>query len=259
MAPVASTQESPPPPNQRRLDHSFFHLSCFFAGHYNGRGVNAVLMGPPGSGKGTQAPKLAEKFCACHLSTGDLLRAVASEPSDLGRRVKKTMDDGKLVSDSLMVDIIDHALDQPECAQGYILDGFPRTLPQAEALETMTYKKGRPIDTVVEMAVDEDLLMERITGRLIHKPSGRSYHVKFNPPKIPNTDDVTGEPLIQRSDDNAATLATRLDAYRKMTAPLSAFYRQRGILRKVNASVHRDQVFKGIADAFQMGLDRRMA
>ena len=223
----------------------------------NGRGINAILLGPPGAGKGTQAPQLAEKFCACHLATGDMLRAVASEPTDLGRRVKETMNEGKLVSDSLMIEMIENALGKPECKEGYILDGFPRTVPQAEALEEMTERMRRAIDAVVEMRIDDSLLVERITGRLIHKPSGRSYHVKFNPPKIAMTDDVTGEPLIRRSDDNAKTLEKRLGGYHKMTSPLVVFYKQRGLHSVVDASCQPQEVAASISAIFKQAMTQR--
>ena len=228
-------------------------------GFLNGGGINAVLLGPPGSGKGTQGPILAKRFCACHLATGDMLRAVASEPTDLGRRVKQTMAEGKLVNDQLMIEMIESSLQKPECQDGYLLDGFPRTIEQAKALDAMAHKLQRPLDVVVEMSIDDSLLVERITGRLIHKPSGRSYHVKFNPPKIPMVDDVTGEPLIRRSDDNANTLTTRLDAYHRMTKPLVKYYSTYGIHRRVDASLQPEEVTKSIAKLFRTALGNRMA
>lgn len=223
----------------------------------NGKGINAILLGPPGAGKGTQAPQLAEKFCACHLATGDMLRAVASEPTELGQRVKQTMSEGKLVSDGLMIEMIENALQKPECKEGYILDGFPRTVPQAEALEVMTKRMRRTVDAVVEMRIDDSLLVERITGRLIHKPSGRSYHVKFNPPKVSMTDDVTGEPLIRRSDDNAETLTKRLGAYHEMTSPLVIFYKQRSLHHVVDAACKPSDVSQAISAIFRKALTQR--
>lgn len=252
-------KEPPKPSNQLSILYSYPIRSPYHKGGLNGRGVNAVLLGPPGAGKGTQAPKLAEKFCACHLATGDMLRAVASEPTELGRRVKKTMDEGKLVNDQMMIEMIESALKKPECREGYILDGFPRTVQQAQALEEMTYKLMRPLDAVVEMSIDDDLLVERITGRLIHKPSGRSYHVKFNPPKLPMTDDVTGEALIRRSDDNAGTLKSRLATYHGMTAPLVDFYKQLGIHYKVDASSPQEKVLDSISTSFKRALALRLA
>ena len=229
-------------------------------GTFNGRGINAVLLGPPGAGKGTQAPRLSEKFCACHLATGDMLRAVASEPTDLGRRVKKTMDEGKLVSDDLMVEMIENALKRPECKEGYILDGFPRTVNQAKALDEILYSKlQRPLDSVIEFKINDELLVSRITGRLIHKPSGRSYHTEFNPPKVAGKDDVTGEPLIRRSDDNEATLKRRLVSYHTQTKPLAEYYQLKGLLSRVDASKKPDVVAANLDRIFKAALENRAA
>ncbi|KAJ3275215.1 adenylate kinase [Terramyces sp. JEL0728] len=199
--------------------------------------LRMVIMGPPGAGKGTQAPKIKDTYCVCHLATGDMLREAVRQGTQLGKEAKKIMDQGGLVSDDIMVGLIKENLaNNPECKRGFILDGFPRTVPQAEKLDSMLAANKQKIDTAVELVIDDSLLVSRITGRLIHPASGRSYHKEFNPPKVPGKDDITGEPLISRSDDNEKTLVNRLKSYHSQTAPVAKYYKEKGIWKGVDAA-----------------------
>ncbi|KAL9016702.1 MAG: hypothetical protein Q9185_005981 [Variospora sp. 1 TL-2023] len=213
--------------------------------------MRLVLMGPPGAGKGTQAPKIKEKYCACHLATGDMLRSQVAKKTSLGREAKKIMDQGGLVSDEIMIGMIQGELENnKECKQGFILDGFPRTVAQAERLDDMLQAKQQKLQHAVELQIDDGLLVSRITGRLIHPASGRSYHKIFNPPKETMKDDVTGEPLIQRSDDNAETLKKRLSTYHAQTSPVVAYYQKTGIWKPIDASQEPGQVWKSLLGVF---------
>ncbi|CAL5872297.1 uncharacterized protein PFLUO_LOCUS6558 [Penicillium psychrofluorescens] len=213
--------------------------------------MRIILMGPPGAGKGTQAPNLKDKFCACHLATGDMLRSQVAKKTELGKEAKKIMDQGGLVSDEIMVNMIKSELDNnAECKNGFILDGFPRTVAQAERLDDMLAVRKQKLQHAVELQIDDALLVARITGRLVHPASGRSYHKIFNPPKSDMKDDVTGEPLIQRSDDNAETLQKRLVTYHAQTTPVVDYYKNTGIWRGIDASQEPGQVWKSLLGVF---------
>ncbi|EFA85886.1 adenylate kinase [Heterostelium album PN500] len=199
-------------------------------------GLRIVFIGPPGSGKGTQAPIIKDEYCVCHLSTGDILRAAIEAGTDAGKKAKVVMDQGGLVPDDLVVDMIKDNLEKPACANGFILDGFPRTVVQAEKLDAMLEQDKKKIDHVLDFSIDDSLLVRRITGRLVHPASGRSYHKEFFPPKEEMKDDITGEPLIQRSDDNEAVLTKRLATFHANTTPVLSYYKKQGILSTIDAS-----------------------
>ncbi|WP_367155402.1 adenylate kinase [Methylomonas sp. HYX-M1] len=182
--------------------------------------MRIMLLGSPGSGKGTQAQFITEKFSIPQISTGDMLRAAVREGSPLGLEAKKVMDAGGLVSDDIILGLIKQRIAQADCKNGFLLDGFPRTIAQAEGLQ----KLGVELDYVVEISVDDQDIIQRMSGRRVHPGSGRSYHVVFNPPKQENVDDLTGEPLIQRDDDQEETVRKRLSVYHEQTKPLVKFY-----------------------------------
>ncbi|CAG9174471.1 adenylate kinase [Cupriavidus respiraculi] len=182
--------------------------------------MRLILLGAPGAGKGTQAKFICEKFGIPQISTGDMLRAAVKAGTPLGVEAKKVMDAGGLVSDDIIIGLVKDRLKQADCAQGYLFDGFPRTIPQAEAMK----EAGVAIDYVLEIDVPFDAIIERMSGRRVHVASGRTYHVKFAPPKTEGIDDVTGEALIQRDDDKEATVRKRLDVYSEQTRPLVDYY-----------------------------------
>jgi len=195
-----------------------------------------IFIGPPGSGKGTHAPRLSTAACGlCHLSTGDILRSVVASGSDLGKKLKTTMDSGGLVDDPTMIEVVKTGIAGPTCKKGFILDGFPRTVEQASKLDEMLAEQKVKLDAVVNFKIDDSVLTERIVGRRVHPASGRSYHVKFAPPKVDGKDDVTGEPLVHRTDDTEAALQKRLGKFHSETKPVIGYYGSKGILKTIEA------------------------
>lgn len=182
--------------------------------------MRLILLGAPGAGKGTQAAFLCQKYGIPQISTGDMLRAAVKAGTPLGLAAKKVMDAGQLVSDEIIIGLVKERLQQPDCANGFLFDGFPRTIPQAEAMK----QAGVKLDCVLEIDVPFEAIVERMSGRRSHAASGRTYHVKFNPPKVEGVDDVTGEPLIQRDDDKEETVKKRLEVYAAQTRPLVEYY-----------------------------------
>ncbi len=182
--------------------------------------MRLILLGGPGAGKGTQANYIKEKYNIPQISTGDMLRAAVKAGTPLGLEAKKIMDEGGLVSDEIIIGLVKDRIKEADCENGFLFDGFPRTIPQADAMKDA----GVPIDYVVEIAVDDDEIVKRMAGRRVHLASGRTYHIEYNPPKVEGKDDVTGEDLIQRDDDQEETVKQRLKVYHEMTEPLVAYY-----------------------------------
>lgn len=214
--------------------------------------IRILLLGPPGAGKGTQAQYLIRKLSIPQISTGDMLRAAVNANSPLGQQVKSIMDAGELVSDDLIIELVKDRLTQPDCQKGYLFDGFPRTIPQAEAMK----KEGIGLDHVISLEVPDSLILERITGRRVHPASGRSYHVTTNPPENANKDDITGEPLVQREDDTEVVVAKRLSEYHLKTEPLIAYYQnetQKGAINfhHIDGAQPVDQIAQAIMNAIE--------
>jgi adenylate kinase len=205
--------------------------------------MRLLLLGPPGAGKGTQAERIAAKYRIPHLSTGDMLREAVAANTEIGRQAKSIMDAGRLVPDDVMIRLVAERIAQPDCARGFILDGFPRTLAQAEALDRLLEERGLELDLVVEIAVDDEALIERISGRFACARCGAGYHDRFKQPKVPGVCDACGSrEFLRREDDNAATVRARLEAYHAQTAPLLPYYRDKGLLQVVDGMAEIDQV-----------------
>ena len=210
--------------------------------------MRLILLGAPGAGKGTQAQFICKQYAIPQISTGDMLRAAVKAGTELGIAAKKIMDSGGLVSDDIIIGLVKDRLTQPDCSQGYLFDGFPRTIPQAQAMKDA----GVPIDYVLEIDVPFDAIIDRMSGRRVHPASGRTYHIKFNPPKVTGKDDVTGDDLIQRDDDKEETVRKRLQVYDDQTRPLVEYYsswaNQANASDKVKAPAYRKVSGTGSVD-----------
>jgi adenylate kinase len=212
--------------------------------------MKLVLMGAPGAGKGTQAERIVEKYGVPHISTGDMFRAAIKGGTELGLKAKSFMDAGNLVPDEVTIGIVQERLGENDCEKGFLLDGFPRTVAQAEALETILDELNRPLDFAVNIDVPKDNLMERLTGRRICKSCGATYHLFFNPPKQEGTCDKCGGELYQRPDDNEETVGRRLEVYLQQTKPLLDFYEEKGYLKNIDGDQEIDKVFSDLQDLF---------
>jgi adenylate kinase len=215
--------------------------------------MRVIFLGPPGSGKGTQAKRMQDAHGLPQVSTGDLLRQAVRDGTELGRQAKEYMNSGGLVPDELVIALLLERIGQVDCRSGLILDGFPRTLAQAEALEAALEAKGQPIDAVVNFEIDLGELVERLVGRRVCPNGHGEWHVRFNPPRTEGRCDVCGEALIQREDDREERIRTRMETYKRDTAPLVEFYRERGLLRTINALGPLEEVTEAIAGIFAAG------
>ncbi|MBS0321580.1 MAG: adenylate kinase [Proteobacteria bacterium] len=209
--------------------------------------MRLILLGPPGAGKGTQATFIKEAYGIPQISTGDMLRAAVKAGTPLGLAAKAVMDSGGLVSDDIIIGLVQERLKAPDCAGGYLFDGFPRTIPQADAMKAAAV----PIDYVLEISVPDTVIVERMTGRRVHLASGRTYHVVFNPPKVAGKDDVTGEDLVQRDDDREDVVRNRLAVYHAQTEPLVAYYQQWAATQDAKAPRYREVNGQGSVDAIR--------
>ena len=210
------------------------------------KNIHIILLGPPGCGKGTQAQKLIREFGFVQLSTGDMLRAAISKGTEIGMQAKSIIDKGELVSDELVIGIVRDRIFSTECECGYMLDGFPRTLAQAEKLDKILLDRNQKIDVVFRLCVPDDMAIRRIAGRRFHITSGRSYNIEFNPPKIEGRDDITGEKLVQREDDKEEIVQSRLNTYHELTEPLVRYYQKQGIIKAIDGAGSPENIYAEI-------------
>ena len=210
------------------------------------KNIHIILLGPPGCGKGTQAQKLIREFGFVQLSTGDMLRAAISKGTEIGMQAKSIIDKGELVSDEIVIGIVRDRIFSTECECGYMLDGFPRTLAQAEKLDQILSDRNQKIDIVLRLCVPDDTAIRRIAGRRFHITSGRSYNIDFNPPKIEGRDDITGEKLVQREDDKEEIVQSRLNTYHELTEPLVRYYQKQGILKAIEGTGSPENIYAEI-------------
>jgi adenylate kinase len=208
--------------------------------------MNIVFLGPPGAGKGTQAKILIERYGIPQISTGDMLREHRAKGTELGKKAQEYMDKGQLVPDEIILGMVKERLSQPDCQKGFILDGFPRTVAQAEALDKLLEEMGKKLDFALALIVPDELLIERLTGRRTCKSCGMMYHIKYKPPKVDNKCDVCGGELYQRPDDNEETVRNRLKVYHESTAPLIEYYRKKGILREIDGGKSIEEITQQI-------------
>ncbi len=213
--------------------------------------MRLILLGPPGVGKGTQASAIVKRYNIPHISTGDIFRANIKEGTELGMKAKEYMDKGLLVPDELVVSIVKDRLSKDDCKDGFLLDGFPRTIEQAEALDEELKNMGIKLDKVVNIYADKEILIERAIGRRICKKCGTAYHIKFNPPKVENVCDIDGGELFQRDDDNRETVSTRIEVYEKQTEPLIEYYKEKGIILDVDGTKPIEEVFETIVKGLE--------
>lgn len=213
--------------------------------------MKLVMLGAPGAGKGTQAALISQKYNVPHISTGDILRDAVSRKTELGKQVKAYVDAGKLVPDELVIDIVKERLGQEDCSKGFILDGFPRTVAQAEALQEVLEKMNKKLDAVLDIEVDEDELVRRLTQRRQCRDCGKIYHLIYNPPQVEGVCDKCGGEIYQRADDEETAIKKRLEEYRSKTQPLISYYQKIGLLQYINGKKATDEVFNAIGNALE--------